>query len=1097
MNLQVLALQRCSGKKAAAYAGSRTSSFNERLLLFGISESGESCCLHVANVPYFMYVNLRTRTEEEFRRALNKCFLPQHTLTFESRRFIFGYRPDSEGNPKKFVFAKITCFQFEDLITIKRFVEKINVEDDETFEAEGTVDLLPRFDDTTTRFVTYHHDSTLQFQMLLNISPLGWICASDITEEPCRARLSHCAVERDCDFSQLRRHPSLTEIAPLRLCSWDIETYSQSRAFPRSENTHDKVIAIGLTFGVYGRPGEFRKEVLSLGQSRPHPVIKISCYNTESELLTAFAAKIRDVDILFGYNNFFFDTPYLVDRARRVQYFTRREQRNLKNLKKKWTDARVRMGLYARLKRLTQEMQNPRDPEEWKPILKRFKRIYPNERFFRDTFLPSPCEEDIVLGAYSTVEDLWEAHDYFGKQPPTRFFFLSRIVSESCRAEIQPLQSASMGANILCKVNMTGRISFDLFLYIKNQFKLSSYKLNSVAKEFLSEEKVDLPYQELFDLFDAGTAAGLHRIAVYCSGDCDLPLQLVEKLNIVPPIVEQSRICKVPMQALFTRGQQVKVWNCLSYMAEQEGYVMNKIAMNRPREYTGATVLDPQPGYHERPVVTLDFASLYPSIMMSHNLCFSTWVEPCDHEQLLQLQREGLVKLLVMQAGGEQHIFVQGADGTPRRGILPRLERALLDARRQTKKLMKQESDPFKKALMDGRQLALKIVCNSAYGFCGVSTGFLPCWPIAACTCCIGRSMILDTKTSIEKKFPGSEIVYGDTDSVMIKFAGVENSEDGVRAAWKLGEQAAQFLTQEVFGKHEEIVMELEKIYHPYLLWDIKKRYAGRCFMAPDKIPKWDCKGTEIVRRDNCTFLKDLYTMCLNIIMPLEGAVQTRTVIHDQLRVAIAGYLDRTIKGAIPLRNFIISKSLSKAIYKNCNLPHVYLAQKIRRRIREQRLLKVPPQTGDRVPYVIVTGIGKLYERAEDPGYCEQHKLRLDLGYYVDKQLRKPIGQLTRYFLPEFEKMCDLTVALGSTLNNQRLDSKWNFFQRLLRIKVSPSSNNRVELKEQRLDKFVIAQTRSIKRRVKYSDDSAKKKPKRRQQQPKIDTLFRPVTVTR
>ena len=44
--------------------------------------------------------------------------------------------------------------------------------------------------------------------------------------------------------------------------------------------------------------------------------------------------------------------------------------------------------------------------------------------------------------------------------------------------------------------------------------------------------------------------------------------------------------------------------------------------------YEGATVLDAKVGYYRNPVATLDFASLYPSIMMAHNLCYTTLVPP-------------------------------------------------------------------------------------------------------------------------------------------------------------------------------------------------------------------------------------------------------------------------------------------------------------------------------------------------------------------------------------------------------------------------------------------------------------------------------------
>ena len=1100
MNVQVLSIHPCSDKKILQYAkGSVYGTTKARLLIFGITGEGQSICLHVKNVPYFFYVNLQGRTTEEFQTALNKIsYFPVHTLSFERRKFIFGYIPDSNGDPQQFSFAKITCYQLDDARKAKNIVQSIDAEHNDTFsEDSGSYCKRLKKDEDGVRFQTYAHHPNLQVYLQLNISPLDWIHVPSNAAKRSRVQLSTCDIESECEFDDLKAQPSITEIGPLKICSWDIETYSKSRSFPRSENTSDKVISIGLSYAVYGKPGEYRREVLCLGESEKDEDIEICCYKTESELLSGFQQKIRNVDVLFGFNNFFFDTPYLSDRARRINFFTRpglyRDE-----VEYLWKASRRRTKKYKSLYNMTQEMKDPRDPFEWKPILKEFQKIYPHVRFFRDTFLPPQSEIDIVLGVYETKEDLIEAFSYFGQQPPTSFFSMSRIAKEVCHVEVQPLQSAAMGANILHKCDMTGRISFDLFLYIKNNFKLGSYKLNSIANEFLGETKVDLPYQQLFDLFDEGKPSGLKKINVYCSMDCDLPLRLLEKLNIIPPIVEQSRICKVEMNQLFTRGQQIKVWNCLSYMAERKQYVMNKVHVDRPKEYVGATVLEPTPGYHEHPIVTLDFASLYPSIMMAHNLCFSTWVKPQDRDKLLEMQEQNKVELLDMEAGGERHLFVKGKNGSVRRGILPLLEHTLLEARRRTKKMMKQEKDPFKKALLDGRQLALKIVCNSAYGFCGVTTGFMPLWPIAACTTTLGRHMIYDSKKSVEEKYPGSEIVYGDTDSVMIKFANVSKSAAGVQEAWKLGEEAAAYLTDVIFGEHEEVVMEMEKVYWPYILWNVKKRYAGRCYMHPTKKPKWDCKGTEIVRRDNCEILKDIYTACLNIIMPLEGDVKSKETIHDHLKETIADFFDRAVSGKIDLEKYVISKSLSKAIYKSCNLPHVYLAEKIKARIRELNLMEIPPQTGDRIPYIITQGIGKLYTRAEDPEFFKknQHtmKLKLDVGYYIDKQIRTSIEQLTRYFLPEFKRMCNIAVQTASTMGNVRLKSKRTFKERLLTVKVDSTNVAKRKLYHNpSINQFGFTRktvSNQLKENTKSVPGEAEKHSKKRSRQSKIQSFF-------
>jgi len=114
--------------------------------------------------------------------------------------------------------------------------------------------------------------------------------------------------------------------------------------------------------------------------------------------------------------------------------------------------------------------------------------------------------------------------------------------------------------------------------------------------------------------------------------------------------------------------------------------------------------------------------------------------------------------------------------------------------------------------------------------------------------------MIEFTKNEVEQRYTidngyqfNAEVIYGDTDSVMVKF-GVET----VAEAMKLGQEAAEYVSEKFV---KPIKLEFEKVYYPYLLIN-KKRYAGLYFTRPDKHDKMDCKGIETVRRDNCTLVK-------------------------------------------------------------------------------------------------------------------------------------------------------------------------------------------------------------------------------------------------
>ena len=140
--------------------------------------------------------------------------------------------------------------------------------------------------------------------------------------------------------------------------------------------------------------------------------------------------------------------------------------------------------------------------------------------------------------------------------------------------------------------------------------------------------------------------------------------------------------------------------------------------------------------YYDVPIATLDFASLYPSIMMAHNLCYSTLLSP-QSISAYGLNPDDFIKT----PSGD--LFVKSK---VRKGLLPTILEDLISARKKAKADLKKETDPFRKAVLDGRQLALKISANSVYGFTGATVGKLPCIPISQSVTAFGRQMIEQTK---------------------------------------------------------------------------------------------------------------------------------------------------------------------------------------------------------------------------------------------------------------------------------------------------------------------------------------------------------------
>jgi DNA polymerase elongation subunit (family B) len=316
---------------------------------------------------------------------------------------------------------------------------------------------------------------------------------------------------------------------------------------------------------------------------------------------------------------------------------------------------------------------------------------------------------------------------------------------------VKNLSSSALGNNELKMVPMVGRYVFDLFQDIKREHKLESYSLNNVSKHFLDDQKLDMPVKEIFARFAEGDPQKLGEVADYCLKDTELPHAIMTKVCQIQNLVEMAKACWVPLAFLSERGQQIKVFSQMAYKARQLGFLIPTFRRQGPAtddKYEGATVLDAQTGAYYGPITALDFASLYPSIMVAHNLCYSTLVMEAKYDNLPGVEYETF----------GPHKFAQNVVS-----LLPTILTDLKAFRKKAKKLMAAAEGTPMEAVYNGQQLAYKISMNSIYGFTGASKGMLPCVPIASTVTMRGRQMIDETKNYVEANFPGAKVRYGDS----------------------------------------------------------------------------------------------------------------------------------------------------------------------------------------------------------------------------------------------------------------------------------------------------------------------------------------------
>lgn len=465
-------------------------------------------------------------------------------------------------------------------------------------------------------------------------------------------------------------------------------------------------------------------------------------------------------------------------------------------------------------------------------------------------------DPDVIIGYNIANFDFPYLLDRANHLKCHNFPYWTRLSKVQSKAKDTNFSSKQMGNRDTKATNTNGRLQLDLLQLVQRDHQLRSYTLNSVCAHFLNEQKEDVHHTMITELYN-GTPESRRRLAVYCLKDAFLPQRLMDKLMCLVNYTEMARVTGVPFNYLLARGQQVKFISQLFRKALEQHLVIPNLKSDASDEqYEGATVIEPTRGYYAVPIATLDFASLYPSIIQAHNLCYTTLLNKTSVEKL------GLVKDVDYIVTPNGDMF---CTSKVRKGLLTQILEELLGARKRAKKELAIETDPFKKAVLNGRQLALKISANSVYGITGATVGKLPCLAIASSTTSYGRQMIEKTREEVEARYTiangyshDAQVIYGDTDSVMVKF-GPKDLEEAMR----LGEDAANYVSSKFI---KPIKLEFEKIYFPYLLIN-KKRYAGLYWTNPVKYDKMDSKGIETVRRDNCRLVQNVIETILRKIL--------------------------------------------------------------------------------------------------------------------------------------------------------------------------------------------------------------------------------------
>jgi DNA polymerase I len=480
-------------------------------------------------------------------------------------------------------------------------------------------------------------------------------------------------------------------------------------------------------------------------------------------------------------------------------------------------------------------------------------------------------------------------------------------------------------------ISVAGRLNVDLYNFAEEIPGLTLKTLEEVA-EFLGvkkkSERVLIPWYKIPEFWD--DAKKREKLIQYSIDDVQSTYGLSDKF--LPFGAQLSSTTGIPLDHVMAASTGFR----LEWRLIREAYKRNELVPERverpPASYIGALVLKPEPGIKEN-VAVLDFASMYPSIMVRYNVGPDTLVR----------KDEDYSEENVYIAPSVGHMFRKEPDGFFK-GVLKRFLKWRRDIKTRLKEL---EPNSLEYVLLDQRQRAIKVLSNAMYGYMGWSGARWYCKECAEAVTAWGRDLILSAIKYAKNL--GLKVYYGDTDSLFVDY-----DEEKINKLIEFVEKEMGF------------DIKIDKVYKRILFTGAKKRYAGLTLNG-----LLDVTGLEAVRGDWCELAKEVQLEVLRIVLQegnIDKAIEYVSRIMDDLR-----------NGRIPVEKLVIWKTLTRrpSDYK-VDGAHVRAALML-----EQHGYRIAP--GMKIGYVIVKGHGKLADKARP--FILTSKEEIDTDYYVDKQV--------------------------------------------------------------------------------------------------------------
>lgn len=573
-----------------------------------------------------------------------------------------------------------------------------------------------------------------------------------------------------------------------------------------------------------------------------------------------------------------------------------------------------------------------------------------------------------------------------------------------------------------------GRLVVDTYTLAREYHKSSNYKLVALAQQLklsgifgeVKDDFVDAIPQ--LDAASMSTNATVFDVAARSVNNSVLALALANQLDVVPLTKRLTTLAGNLWSRTLAGSRAERIEYLLLHAFHELKFVTpdkksfeaiqkQKRAENEAEDgvegaddapvaarsarskakYKGGMVLEPKTGLYTDYILLLDFNSLYPSLIQEFNICFTT------------VKRAG--GCTVFDEGEDPHgpskvpppeslicAACIGAGAPPpcaHKCVLPKVIKGLVDSRREVKRLMKTERDQANLAQLEIRQKALKLTANSMYGCLGFEYSRFYAQSLAELVTEQGRAALGKAVETVPLVNPNFSVIYGDTDSVMIK--------TGVKDDLALVRDMAKEITKTINKPYRCLEIDIDGVFRSILLHK-KKKYASVHVVdwaGEGKVLKREVKGLDMVRRDWCP----LSQRCCDELLARILAPDTNGGGTEEVLDFIARYMktvsDKVRAGDVLLDDFVVAKSLTKEpeTYKGTSFPHAAVALRMRERKEQVRV-------GDLIPYVICredTPAASLSSKAFHPEEVKKGGKLIDTEWYIATQLYPPVLRICEH----------------------------------------------------------------------------------------------------